>query len=352
METGGSTKIPLVSVIIPCRNERDYIKRCLATLFAQTWPAERLEVIVVDGLSDDGTRDILARLSGEYSNLVVLDNLGKTAPKAMNIGLAAARGAYIARVDAHAAIPPGYIETGVNFLKGHPAVWCVGGPRDRVGVGPEGELVGALSSSIFTTGNTHKRVGRYEGSVDQVAYPIWRREVFDLVGLFDEDLVRNQDDDLDVRVLTAGGIIYQLQDLRAVYFVRTNVPKTLRQFYQYAYWKLFVLKKNGRLPDWKAAVPAVFFLSLVVFGVVGFFLDAAAYAALVLSAAYCVAAVLFAFAVAARSRVYFLPVIPFLFAALHLVYAWGFARGFLDAYVLGLTAAEAAARAKVSEITR
>jgi succinoglycan biosynthesis protein ExoA len=341
-----------VSVIIPCRNERGFIERCLETVFAQTWPADRLEVIVVDGMSDDGTRDILTRLADRHPNLTVVDNPRLTAPTAMNVGLDAAEGEYIVRVDAHAAIPPDYVEVGVRYLEEHPEVWCVGGPRSRVGEGSVGELIGALSSSIFTTGNTHKRVGRYEGPTDQVAYPIWRREVFDEIGRFDENMVRNQDDDIDVRVMNAGGIIYQLQSLRATYFVRSNVRKTLFQFYQYAYWKLFVLKKNGRLPDWKAAVPTVFFFTLFALAVVGVLWAPAAYAALALLAVYGLAGVLFAFPVAFKSRLWFFPAVPFLFGALHLVYAWGFLRGFIDAYVLGRTAADAAAGASATKITR
>jgi cellulose synthase/poly-beta-1,6-N-acetylglucosamine synthase-like glycosyltransferase len=347
-----AAEVPFVSVIVPCRNERDYIGRCLETVFTQTWPAARLEVIVVDGMSDDGTREILTRLVEQYPNLEIVDNPRLTAPAAMNIGLDGAGGDFVVRVDAHAAIPPKYVEVGVRYLEEHPDVWCVGGPRSRVGEGPVGELVGALSSSVFTTGNTYKRVGRYEGPTDQVAYPIWRREVFEAVGRFDEDMIRNQDDDMDVRVLNAGGIIYQLQNLRATYYVRSNVRKTLRQFFQYAYWKLFVLRKNGRLPDWKAAVPTAFFLSLIVLGVIGVFWPPAAYAALVILACYGLAAVVFAFTVAFKSRLWFLPVIPFLFAALHAVYAWGFLRGFIDAYVFGLTAADAAVKRSATRITR
>jgi succinoglycan biosynthesis protein ExoA len=349
---GNLVDVPVVSVIVPCRNERDYIERCLDTVFAQTWPAGRLEVIVVDGMSDDGTRDVLARLADRHPNLKVVDNPRLTAPTAMNVGLDAAEGEYIVRVDAHAAIPPEYIEIGVRYLKNRPDVWCVGGPRSRVGEGAAGELVGALSSSIFTTGNTHKRVGRYEGSTDQVAYPIWRRAVFDEIGRFDENMVRNQDDDIDVRVMNAGGIIYQLQRLRATYFVRGTVRKTLFQFYQYAYWKVFVLKKNGRLPDWKATVPTAFFISLIALCIAGVLWVPAAYAALVVLAVYGFAAILFAFPVAFKSRLWFLPAVPFLFAALHCVYAWGFLRGFIDAYVLGHTAADAAAKASATKITR
>lgn len=347
-----AAEVPFVSVIIPCRNERDYIEGCLETVFAQTWPADRLEVIVVDGMSDDGTRGILTRLVEQYPHLEVVDNPRLTAPTAMNIGLGVAGGDFIVRVDAHAAIPPKYVEIGVRYLEEHPEVWCVGGPRSRVGEGLVGELIGALSSSVFTTGNTYKRVGRYEGPTDQVAYPIWRRDVFDKIGRFDEDIVRNQDDDMDVRVLNAGGVIYQFQNLRATYYVRSNVSKTLRQFFQYAYWKLFVLKKNGRLPGWKAVVPSAFFLSLIVAGIIGGFWPPAAYAAFGILVGYGLAAVAFAFPVAFKSRLRFLPIVPFLFAALHAVYAWGFLRGFIDAYVLGLTAADAAARESATRITR
>ncbi len=270
----------------------------------------------------------------------------------MKVGVAAARGEYVARVDAHAEIAPDYIRTGVDILERRPEVWAVGGPVDRVAADPEGRFVAAVNSNIFATGNTPVRVGRIEGPVDAVLYPIWRREVFDRVGDFDESLVRNQDDDFHYRVRREGAVIYQSQKMRAKYYVRGSVRQLLRQYNQYAFWKLAVAKKHGRFPDWKPLVPPAFFgvLGLTVVG--GFLTPYLWLAGGVLAGAYLVGDVVASAAVAVKIgfKNYFTALV--VFPAFHLRYAAGIIAGAWYFYVRRLSPEDAVRRGKYCRLTR
>jgi hypothetical protein len=270
----------------------------------------------------------------------------------MEVGVAAAGGEYIVRVDAHAEIPADYIRTGVETLERHPEIWAVGGPVDRVAAVEEGRLVAALNSSIFATGNTPVRVGRVEGPVDAVLYPVWRREVFERVGDFDQSLVRNQDDDHHYRIRAAGGIIFQKQEMRAKYYVRASVRRFLHQYNQYAFWKVGVAKKHGRFLDWKPLVPPAFFATLIMTAVGGFITPHLWLAGGALAAAYLGADVVASASVAARAGFRNFLKALVVFPVFHFRYALGIIAGVWYFYVRRLSPAEVARRGIHSGLTR
>jgi succinoglycan biosynthesis protein ExoA len=349
---GLSGEAPLVSVVVPCRNEEAFIAEAVGSILANDWPADSLEVLVVDGMSDDGTRDVVKAIATRDARVRLVDNPALFAGGAMRVGVAAARGEYVVRVDAHAEIPPDYIITGVSILEGHPEIWAAGGPVDRVAVGEEGRLVAAINSNIFATGNTPVRVGRLEGPVDAVLYPVWRRDVFERVGDFDESLVRNQDDDHHYRIRAAGGVIFQTQKMRAKYFVRGSVRQLLRQYTQYAFWKVAVAKKHGRFIDWKPLVPPAFFAALVITAVGGFLTPYLWLAGGALAAAYIIADVAASATVAAKAGLlsYFKALV--VFPIFHLRYALGIVAGIWCFYVRGFSPGEVARRGIFSRLTR
>ncbi|NIT36475.1 MAG: glycosyltransferase [candidate division Zixibacteria bacterium] len=343
---------PFISVVVPCRNEAAFIKNALEAVLRNDWPADRLEVLVVDGGSTDGTRDLVAEMALRDPRVKLVDNPGVFAGSAMKIGVAAARGDYISRVDAHARIPSYYFKAGVAILRGRPDIWAVGGPVDRVAAEESGRLVAAIASNIFATGNTPVRVGRVEGSVDAVLYPVWPREVFERVGEFDETLVRNQDDDFHYRLRRAGGIIYQTQKMRATYYVRGSVRQLLKQYNQYAFWKVFLSKKRGRVLGLKPFVPLAFFAALALALVAGFSVPYLWLAGGILAAAYLCADVAASTAVAARTgfRDFFKALA--IFPAFHLTYAAGILAGVWHFYVRGSTPQEIINRGVYSKLTR
>jgi succinoglycan biosynthesis protein ExoA len=343
---------PFVTVIVPCRNEKPYIAKAVSAILANDWPHDKMEVIVVDGMSGDGTRGIVEEIGSRDVRVRLVDNPVLFAGGAMRVGVAAARGDYVARVDAHAVIPPDYIRTGVDILERRPEVWAVGGPVDRIASSSGGRFVAAINSNIFATGNTPVRVGRVEGPVDAVLYPIWRRGVFDRVGYFDESLVRNQDDDFHYRVRLAGGLIYQSQKMRAKYYVRGSARQLLKQYSQYAFWKLAVAKKHGRFPDWKPLVPPAFFGALGLAAAGGFLTPYLWVAGGALAGAYLLCDVVASTAVAIKNgwRGFFKALA--LFPVFHLRYAAGIIAGTWYFYVRGLTPPDIIKRGIYSKLTR
>ena len=178
--------IPLISGIVPCRNERAHIESCVRSLLAQKTSLFELELLVVDGMSDDGTRDILERLIQSNPNLRMLDNPRRSTPAALNIGIQAGRGEYIAILGAHAEYGPNYLETCLKLLNEHPEVCCAGGPITSRGKGLFGQAVALAMSHPLGIGNAKHRLPEYEGYAEGACFPMFRRRVFADVGLFDE----------------------------------------------------------------------------------------------------------------------------------------------------------------------
>jgi len=221
-----------------------------------------------------------------------------------------------------------------------------------VGEGWGGRLVATVTSHGFATGNARVRVGAAEGAVDAVLYPVWRAEVFERVGLFDEDLVRNQDDDFHLRIRLGGGVIYQTSAMRARYYVRGSAAKLLRQYAQYGFWKVVVARKHGRFADWKPAAPLAFYATLVLAGALSLVLKPAVLGVAVLLGVYLGADVAAAFTVGLRLGARAGMAAVALFPALHFAYAYGMLRGVWTCYVARLEAADIRARGLFGGLTR
>jgi len=348
----GPDDMPFATVIIPCRNERNFVADALDSVLANDWPAERMEVLVVDGMSDDGTRDVVGAYADRDARVRLLDNPGLFAGDAMNVGVAAARGDLIARLDAHGTVPPDYLREAAAVLAERPDVWAVGGPMTRTGIDEGSRLVAAISSSNFATGNAGKRCGDYEGPVDAVAFPLWRRDVFERVGPFDEAFIRNQDDDFDMRLRRAGGIVFQTPRLRVQYFVRGTPARLLRQYFQYGAWKVVLMRKHGRLPGWTPLAPPAFFGALALGFVAGFVASWAWLAAGVMALAYFAADSVASAAVAAKTRIGNFFEALALFPCLHFAYAAGLISGMWYCYVRGFSAEDIRRRGKFAGLTR
>ncbi|HEY9516645.1 MAG TPA: glycosyltransferase family 2 protein, partial [Gemmatimonadaceae bacterium] len=258
--------MPLVSVIIPCRNERDWIHACLTSLLRADYPSDRLEIVVVDGMSDDGTRDCIARLAAENPRIRMLDNPARITPSALNIAIANSRGDVILRADAHSRYPESYVPDLVRWL-GDSGADNVGGVwiTEPGGPGAMARAIAAAMSHPLGVGNAHFRIGTREPRwVDTVPFGCYRRDVFERIGLFDEDLIRNQDDELNVRLIRAGGRILLVPDVVCSYNARDSLAKLWRMYYQYGYFKPLVARKVGGVFTWRQLVPPAFVLALAV----------------------------------------------------------------------------------------
>jgi len=253
----------MLSVIIPCRNERRHIEVCVRSILDQKRPPGGMEVIVADGLSDDGTRQILELLAQKYPELRVVDNPRRVTPCAMNAGIREARGQYIAILGAHCDYAADYLKTCVELLDEHPEVACAGGPIISAGRSPFGQAVALAMSHPVGIGNARHRHPNFEGYAEGACYPVFRREVFEQIGLYDEMLVRNQDDELNYRLTKQGGKVFLSPRARSTYFVRETISSLFRQYFEYGYWRVAVIRKHRMPATFRHLVPLIFLIGLI-----------------------------------------------------------------------------------------
>lgn len=318
---------PFVSVLVPVRNEERYIERCLYSIAAQEYPRDRLEVIVIDGMSDDATRAIVGRFAAESTlSLLLVENPRRKPAPAMNAGLAHARGEIIARVDGHAALAPDYIRRCVHALE-ESAADCAGGALQSEGDTYAGRGIALAMASRFGVGDAAFRTGGEGGEVDTVAFGAYRREVFGRIGGFAEDIDRGEDDEFNYRLRDAGGIILLVPEAHASYTVRGDFGGLARQYFGYGRAKPEVLRRHPAQARWRQFVPATFVAAL------GFTalraLDGQPRPLRALLALYTLVATI-ATASAIRGRGWrYLPPVAAAFACLHVSYGAGFIAGTL-----------------------
>lgn len=255
-----------VSIIIPCRNEVKYISKCLDSIIACEYPKGRIEVLVCDGMSEDGTQEIIQSYAERYDFIKLLINEHKTTPQALNLGIKQSEADKRMILGAHAEIYPDYIANSLEEFEKDPRIGCVGGIIESVYDDKISRLISHVMTSKFGVGNAHFRTGEKNGDVDTVAFGTYKKEVFDKVGYFDDELIRNQDDEFNFRVIRAGYRIVLQDTIRSKYYVRGSIEKLFRQFSQYGYWKVFVNKKHKTITSLRQLAP-MFFLLFLFFGI-------------------------------------------------------------------------------------
>lgn len=254
--------LPTVAIAIPCRNEEKYIAKCLDSILQQNYPADKLSVYVADGKSTDGTVEILKNYSAKYPQIHYLVNEKQTTPFALNLGIKAAGTDIVIILGAHSELYVDYVSNSVKAFENGAHIGCTGGIIENVYENDIAEVIGKAMSSGFGVGNAHFRTGSKDGFVDTVAFGAYKKEVFEKIGYFDEELIRNQDDEFNYRVLKAGFSIYLFRQIRCKYYVRGSFEKLFKQYYQYGYWKVYVGKKHQSVTTLRQLVPLVFVLFL------------------------------------------------------------------------------------------
>jgi len=253
------TQRPYVTIAMPCRNEAAFIEACLLGVQAQTYPPGRVEVLVTDGGSTDGTRGILDRLAAEDPRIRVIDNPQRIQSAGLNHAIRAAKGDVIARMDVHADYAPNYLEKCVEVLNRTGADNVGGAARCRA-KSPVQRAVCAALHSRLGFGGAAFRNPQAEGYVDTLFPGTFRRAIFDKVGLFDEGAVTNEDAELNQRILAAGGRIYLSREIEVYYYPRDTLSGLARQYFRYGQGRARTLVKHRRFVHWRPAVP---FLVLV-----------------------------------------------------------------------------------------
>ena len=324
---------PFVSIVVPCRNERARIGSCIRSILGQRDLPAAFEIIVADGMSDDGTRKAVRALAATDPRIRLVDNPGRIVSTGLNLAVRLAKGDVIIRMDAHTAYAPDYVHNCLDVLQATGAQ-NVGGPWVAKGSGVLGKAVAAAFQSPFASGNRRGRNANYEGLVDTVYLGCWPRDVFDRVGLFDEELVRNQDDEWNLRLTLAGGRVWQSSRIRSWYQPRESLGALWRQHKQYGYWKVRVIQKHGRPASLRHLIPAGFVLTVTALTVASVWWPAARGLWGAVIASYATAVLAASALTAAEHGWKLAPWLPVVFACYHLSYGYGFLRGICDFVVL------------------
>jgi glycosyltransferase involved in cell wall biosynthesis len=265
---------PTVSIIVPCLNEEATIGSLLDAIHEQTYPRDRVEVVIADGLSEDGTRAAVARFGQRHPalNVRVIDNPKRTIPVGLNLAVRSARGEILVRLDAHSAPIPEYVERCVRALelgKGSNVggVWTIAPGGD--GWIPAG--IAAAAGHPLGAGDARYRVGGDARAVDTVPFGAFRRTLVAEIGEFDESLLTNEDYEFNVRIRKHGGVVWLDPEIRSTYVARSTLKGLARQYWRYGFWKLRMLSRYPTTLRWRQALPAVFVLAVLGLPLVGAF---------------------------------------------------------------------------------
>ncbi|MGB8980843.1 MAG: glycosyltransferase family 2 protein, partial [Anaerolineales bacterium] len=265
---------PRVSVIVPCYNEQSTIRLLLEALLEQTYPRAEMEVIIADGLSTDGTRDVIAAFQRDFPDLPVriVENPKRYIPSGANRAIEAARGEIIIRLDGHSTPYPDYVE---NSVKAHEA-----GLGDNVGgvweIHPGAgtwiaKSIAAAAAHPLGVGDALYRHAKHAAEVDTVPFGSFRRTLIEKVGPFDESLLTNEDYEFNARLRSSGGKIWLDPSIRSIYFARPGLLELMRQYWRYGFWKWRMLRRYPATLRWRQALPPLFVLSLLSLAVLSIF---------------------------------------------------------------------------------
>lgn len=317
----------MVSVICPIYNEEKYIAKCIDSILSQDYPKDDLEIIFVDGMSTDRTREIVEEYISKFPFIRMIDNPQKIVPPAMNIGIRESKGEIIIRLDAHAEFPNNYfsrlIESLIKLDADNVGGVCITLPTsdDIIPI-----AIANVLSSKFGMGNSSFRVGcKNIQEVDTVPFGCWHREIFKKIGYFDEELIRNQDDEFNGRIIKNGGHIYLLPDLEIKYYARDKVSKVSKMFYQYGLFKPLVNKKLGSPATIRQFFPPIFVLGLFLGLVLSLIFPILFIPYLSVISIYILLAIYFS--IKSTSNILVLLTQIYIYLVVHLSYGYGYIKG-------------------------
>ena len=320
-------KNPCVSVIIPCRNEEKYIAHCLDSILDNDYPKERVEILIVDGMSQDETRNVVKGYAQKYKFVKLVDNAKRFKPYAFNLGIQKAEGEIIMILGAHASIEKDYISQCVRYLNDYQAD-NVGGvmvttPRENTLLA---QAIALALSSPFGVGNARFRIGSKKPIwVDTVFGGCFRKELFKKIGFFNEELIHSQDLEFNLRLKKHGGKILSVPEIKSYYYALSDFKSFCRHNFRNGLWALYPLKFVQHIPvSVRHLIPFAFVSSLITSGILGLFSPAFLWLLGLISSLYLMTNLYFSAKIAlAQKNLRLVLVMPFIFSTLHLVYGFG-----------------------------
>ncbi len=318
----------LVSTIVCSRNEEKYIEECINSLTNQKNISGKFEIIVVDGMSEDGTRDILSSLADKDEKIILMDNPAKVKPPAVNIGFKNSKGKFLAICDAHTVYADDYISILLQIMDEHSEAQCVGGPIVSIGDTNFGKANAIAMSSVIGVGNAKHRFPDYEGYAEMACFPLFRREVLEMIGYYDERFIINHDDEYCHRLRLAGGKVFLSHRAKSYYTVRSSPSKLFYQYYLYGFWQIATLKKHKIPISIRQLIPVTFYILLFMLFVSGIIANNWIIA-LGLPVVYSAILLLFAVKKLLKETFSVAKFIPLALFIMHFSYAVGFIAGFI-----------------------
>ncbi|MBE6055291.1 MAG: glycosyltransferase family 2 protein [Clostridium sartagoforme] len=321
-----------VSIIIPCRNEEKYIKECIESFLNQSYPQDLIEIIIADGMSTDNTRDIIKKMSVKNDNIILIDNEKYTAPAGMNLGIIKSKSDIIIIFGAHAYADKDFVKENVLALE-NSEVGCAGGVITTINDSIKGEAIAEAMSCPFGVGNALFRYAEKEAFVDTVGFGAYDRNYIINIGLFDEELVRNQDDELNFRVQKSGKKILLNPKIKSTYYSRGDFKKLWRQYYQYGFWKVRVIQKHKKPASIRHLIPLMFVLFLLLGGIGSFFSKFIRVGYLLTILLYLILDSIFSLKICNKKSLKHFPYLFVTFPILHISYGIGFILGLINFYI-------------------
>ena len=322
-----------ISVICPVYNEEAYIESFLDSIIAQDFPQNNMEVFIIDGESNDSTVNIIKKYIFKYKFIKYLNNTDRFQVYAMNIGIKASNGNYIIRLDAHSVYPKDYfsslIKTAVNLNADNVGGICETLPANDTLISKSISLV---MSNSFGVGNSMFRIGSKDIiQTDTVPFGCYKSSVFDLIGYFDTDLKRNEDDEFNARLINNGGKIFLNPDIVVKYFGRESISKMSMMFYQYGFFKPLVNIKTKSITTVRQIIPLLFVCFLIIGSIFSFFTASIFILYIIPILIYFFLAFIISFFLAYKNKrfVLFL-LLPITFLVVHVSYGWGYLLGLVS----------------------
>lgn len=317
-----SVNLPSIDIVIPCWQEEQYIEKCVLSCLQQDYQGE-WKVIVADGGSTDKTREILKQISPNWNQLQLVFHDLRSTPISLNQGIKKGRGEWVMILGAHSQLPKDYLTKCIQQIHSDSSIDCVGGWIQNHYQDRTAQIIGWAMSSSFGVGNAHFRTGQQKGFVDTVAFGMYRRTCIEKIGLFNEELARNQDDELNYRFTNAGYKIFLDPNIQCDYYVRSSWKKVASQYFQYGLWKVYVNLLHRQITTIRQMIPALFVAYLFVSAVLVCILPQ--WKLLWLSGVFAYLT-LGAISAYQKSKSHFVQIL-FAFLLLHTSYGWGYWQG-------------------------
>lgn len=329
-------KLPFVSIIIPTRNEEKYIGLCLNSVIANAYQKDKIEILVIDGMSEDRTRELVKEYVRKYSYIKILDNPNKIKSNALNIGIKKATGDYILIIDGHTVISKDFIKKNSEFLQ-KSKIECVGGILITLPVNNRSisQSIATALSHPFGVGNAYFRIGSKKPRlVDTVPFGCYKKEVFQKIGLFDEDLIRNQDDEFNLRLIKNGGKILLVPEIVSYYYARGSLYNLWKMYFQYGYFKPLVAQKVGTVLTWRQLMPPVFVASTAGSLILGVVYKPFILIFFLTLGLYILVNLVFSIKIGLEKKLKNIFFLFITFATLHFSYGFGYLKGCFDIVIL------------------